>query len=46
VPKPAPKPVEKDTEEGEVTDEKVECISCGKRIKANWKKCPFCGQEQ
>jgi predicted RNA-binding Zn-ribbon protein involved in translation (DUF1610 family) len=41
-PMPKPKPVE-DKAEDEV---KVDCKSCGKSIKASWKKCPFCGEEQ
>ena len=48
VAKPAPAPMPKPKPaEGKAEDEgKVECKSCGKEIKASWKKCPFCGEEQ
>ncbi|MCK5251536.1 MAG: hypothetical protein KAQ96_01250, partial [Thermoplasmata archaeon] len=42
VAKARPKPVERETE----ADDKVSCSKCGKDIKAAWKKCPFCGEEQ
>ncbi len=53
MPKAKPKPKAEGAEEAEaveedeqVTGEKVPCKSCGRDIKPNWTKCPFCGKEQ
>ncbi len=45
-PSPAPMPKPKPAEDKAEYEAKVDCKSCGKSIKASWKKCPFCGEEQ
>ena len=50
-PAPSPKPVVKEEEEkpeakAAPAAEKVPCKKCGRQIKPEWKKCPFCGEAQ